>query len=382
MATEASIAELELFRSRIVAWGNELLEPYLKQLDYIASLGAQPTPPKEFNDPIWGTIRLRPLEIAIIDSPLLQRLRQIRQLGVVHLVYPAACHTRFEHTLGAVLQVTRVVESLNEHAGQELVDGQMLKLLRLTALCHDIGHGAMSHVSENALRNFDAVEQLRLEFVDKFGGEKASLSEIAAYYLIGSEGFGALLEKAQDATNDHDLPENAIKQMRNAIVGSPISERIPLLHELISGPFDSDKLDYMTRDAQMTGVPIVTDIPRVIQKVRAVELSLEELPENVQKLVTAGSGPSYWLTGIAVSGGRTLDELLIGRIMLFDKLYRHHKVRACEAMVAAIYRAIGALHSDGPAMLPYHLDDAQILEFDERTCAGVASHEPGEMNRA
>jgi HD superfamily phosphohydrolase len=227
----------------------------------------------------------------------------------------------------------------------------------------------MSHVSENALRNFDEVDRLRLQFADEIGGESPSLSEIAAYYLVGSAGFSRLLKMAQELASDHELPAEAIPKIQQVIIGRPISKKIPLLHELISGPFDCDKLDYMTRDAQMTGVPVVTDIPRLIQKVRAVELSLDKLPEKVKQLVTVEAGPSYWLTGISMSGGRTLDELMIGKILLFDKLYRHHKVRACEAMVASIYRAVGAIHHDGPAMLPYHLDDAQILELDESRCA-------------
>lgn len=362
--------ELASFRENLEAWGAQLLGPYIAEIQD-APTDEAPRGPKEINDPIWGTVTLDPLEIVILDSPLLQRLRRIRQLGLVHFVYPAANHTRFEHSLGCVLQVTRVAEAVNIHASETLIPLSTQKLLRLAVLCHDVGHGAMSHVSENALKNFQDVENITLEFADIHDMEPPSLSEIAAYYLIGSPAFRELLTVAETATRDQELSSDAVDLIQKAIIGKPIDERVPLLHEFVSGPFDADKLDYMARDAQMTGVPVVTDIPRLIQKVRAIPLGPPELPEEVQGIVS-GEAPVYWLTGIALSGGRTLDELLIGRIMLFDKLHRHHKVRACEAMVASIFRAVGPLCEGGPALVPYRLDDAAILELDRARIAQLA----------
>lgn len=373
---------LDRFRSEILDWTAALLDPYLDELRRLAEAGVLAPGAKEINDAIWGTIVLEPLEIIVLDSPLLQRLRQVRQLGVVHLVYPSALHSRFEHSLGAAQQVTRVVESINEHAASsDLIDNPYRKLLRLAALCHDVGHGAMSHVSERALANFESVEDMRLAFSEALKVEKPALSEIAAYYMIGSDSFRSLIEEGERRLRERDLPPDAVDLIQKAIIGQTISEKIPLLHELISGPFDADKLDYMTRDAHMTGVPVVTDIPRLVQKVRAVELPLAELPQEVQRLVD-GSKASYWLTGIAISGGRTLDELLIGRTLLFDKLYRHHKVRAAEVMVASIMRAIGDLSPGGPAMLPFLLDDAAIVELDEVSAARLAGRELSEGERA
>ena len=127
----------------------------------------------------------------------------------------------------------------------------MSRLLRLIALCHDIGQGVMSHVSENALRNLEEVEQIRLDFVDEVEIERTKISEIAAYYMVGSPAFQKLLKLGQELTNTHDLPTDAINLIQKAIVSHQISDEIPLLHELISGPFDADKLDYMPRDAHM-----------------------------------------------------------------------------------------------------------------------------------
>jgi hypothetical protein len=221
----------------------------------------------------------------------------------------------------------------------------------------------MSHVSQNALENFDVLEDVRLQFMEDHGIDKPSLSEIAAFYMVGTREFAEMLRLASQLIPQVTMPARPCNEIQNMIVGKAISEELPLLHELISGPFDADKLDYMTRDARMTGVPDVTDIPRLVQKVRAVELGLGDLPVEVQERVSQ-QRPSFWLTGISASGGRTLDELLIGRILLFDKIYRHHKVRAAEAMVAGIFQELGPLCESGPIGLFFSFDDARIFELD------------------
>ncbi|MFB9768143.1 hypothetical protein ACFFOS_27450, partial [Nocardioides kongjuensis] len=104
-----NVEPLESHRQALEQFAEELLRPYIERV----TAGHLVREPKEFNDPIWGTIRLSPLEVTILDSPLLQRLRRIRQLGVVHLVYMAATHTRLEHSLGVVHEVQQIVASLN-----------------------------------------------------------------------------------------------------------------------------------------------------------------------------------------------------------------------------------------------------------------------------
>lgn len=351
----------------------ELLEPYTVRL--VARPVGRRTP-KELNDPVWGTILLYPLEVAVLDSPLLQRLRRIRQLGVVHFVYPAAIHTRFEHAIGAVHQVDRLLTSINAHSagGKTVVPRELVQVLRLTALCHDVGHGVMSHVSENACASFASCRRLRAEFVDAIQEvDKASLSEIAAYYLLGSAAFRRLVEVLRSRYPEHSMPEDAVDQMQRAIVGAPIADSIPLLHELISGPFDADKLDYMTRDAYMSGVPVVTDVPRLVQKVRAAEKARDDLPPDMLERVAAA--PSYQVIGLSLSGARTLDELMLGRILLFDKLYRHQKVRAAEAMVAAVFRLLAEANIAQPESLPYMFGDDELLNATHESLGAATTRE-------
>jgi deoxynucleoside triphosphate triphosphohydrolase SAMHD1 len=356
------------FKDSLEAWSAARLD------SYVASLNSAPSDSKEFNDPVWGTILLHPLELLVLDSPLLQRLRSVSQLGVVHFVYPAATHSRLQHTLGVVHQVERLVASLNAHykGSGEAVEEREIRLLRLAALCHDVGHGALSHVSENALGTFDQVADVRFEFADELQLESAHFAEIASHRIVGSPAFRRLLARAQELVPDHGLPVNTetIDLMQKAIVGKPIDDRVPLLHELISGPFDADKLDYMTRDAHMTGVPVVTDIPRLVQKVRAVEVAASDLRPEIA--ATIDSGPAFYvITGIAFSGGRTVDELILGRTLQEDKLYRHHKVRAIEAMVASIFRQLDQIEPEAVPMAPFELRDEDFTFLSERRIEDV-----------
>src|SRR5437870_13836038 len=111
----------------------------------------------EIRCPVRGFITLNDWEWEIISHPALQRLRRIRQLAWTDMVYPGAMHTRFEHSLGVMHVATRLYDAIVERSGEILkselayddtglkVDG---KLVRLTALLHDVGHAPFSHAAE------------------------------------------------------------------------------------------------------------------------------------------------------------------------------------------------------------------------------------------
>lgn len=349
------------YRTAVQAWTDQLLAPYI---DALVQRPEGSVKVKEFNDPIWGTVGLQPEEVVVLDSPLLQRLRRIRQLGVVHLVYASANHSRFEHSIGVCHQVGRIVDSITAHA--DAVGAQVgpdeRRLLRLTALCHDVGHGCLSHVIENALKNDRETRGIVKAFMIEQGLDSTPhLSEIAAYHMIQSDTFRALIEQACRIAKIH-APADITSHMSHIVIGKPVSDEFPLLHELISGPFDADKLDYMPRDAMMTGVPVVTDIGRLIQKVRAVRIDTDHLPESLKREVEPVSN-GHLVVGLAQSGGSTLDEVAVGRSLMFDKVYRHHKVRAAEAMVTAIVDAIGTRICEDLPILPLQIFDDEILNL-------------------
>jgi HD superfamily phosphohydrolase len=321
---------------------------------------------KEINDALWGTVALNSFETLILDSPILQRLRWIRQLGVVHWVYPCAGHSRLEHSLGALHQVQRLIDSLNRASGGDKLGQAWANLLRLAALCHDVGHGLMSHVIENAFKASGLTDDLLLDLEDRHGLIGCSLSEAAAYFILGSEAFAELVQAAKDKT-EYLLPDGWQRALQSAVVGKPIYPRWPLLQELISGPFDADKLDYMTRDAKMAGIPNITDIPRLVQKVRVAEVPHDKLLPEIGRAVPAGQ-PSYFVQGILLSGGRTLDELMIARTLLFDKIYRHQKTRAVEAMVAnALAAVIPMVDRQQVLTMPLRIDDQDFIALTRKS---------------
>jgi deoxynucleoside triphosphate triphosphohydrolase SAMHD1 len=358
---------------------------------YVARLKLTDRPPngaKEINDAIWGTVKVQPIEIIILDSPLIQRLRFIRQLGVVHWIYPGATHARFEHSLGVVFQIQQLISAINQSSppGRVAIEPALAGLLRLCALVHDIGHGVFSHVSEHALVKLPSVTAARAAFVQQHKLEKVQLSEIIAYYIIGSKPFIDLLEVALTLTEsnirfDPSQGENAriiSEKIQRAIIGSMIDENVPLIHEIISGPFDADKLDYYVRDAKLSGIPPTLDISRLTQKIETRFVPTAELPPKVMRLVSKGTKHHY-IFGIKWSGSTILDELHLARVLLYSKIYRHKKVQAAESMVTCLVNAIASeteFSVEGVLNLLYNFGDDQIILSDAKNvleAAGITS---------
>lgn len=336
-----------------------------KHLDeYVAKLrdGNTIPGPKEVNDALWGTVGLTCAEVVLLDSPLLQRLRYIRQLGVVHWVYPGAIHTRFEHTLGVLYQTNHIVTALNRVASNstrsDLIDANYTQLLRLCALLHDVGHAAFSHVSEMAVEALPQIETLGADFGNSVRLDRKQLSEIFAFYVVRSPSmrgmFELLFDRCSSSLRFHDDRraniDALVEKVSNAIIGLQINDAIPLLHELISGPYDADKLDYFVRDAKLAGTPSVVDISRLVQKLTVQTFTADELPREIGSKIKKVD--RYSLFGMKWSGYAVLDELHLARVLLFAKIYRHSKVIAIEQMLRAAIQTIASL-----------VPPAQLIDF-------------------
>src|SRR5687768_12753178 len=246
--------------------------------------------PVLIRDPIWDTIQLDGTACRIVDSPVFQRLRHIRQLGLAHLVYPGATHTRFDHAVGVHHLAHRALALLGEK-GLEQVDPAERALIPVAALLHDIGHYPFSHALEE-------LESTRIA-----GHHEA----LVGRFLADPEIAAALGTIAPDAA----------ARVEALIRGTSNSE----LQGLVSGSLDLDKIEYLKRDARFCGVPYG-------------EVDVDRLLHALVLLRDPISGKTE--LGVHEKGIASLESLLFAKYQMFRNVYWHHAVRAATVMYKRI----------------------------------------------
>jgi HD superfamily phosphohydrolase len=244
-------------------------------------------------DPLWNTIRLDRTALRIIDSPSFQRLRGIRQLGLAHLVYPGATHTRFDHALGVYHLARRTLGILAERGELEQVDREECRLVPYAALLHDVGHYPFSH----------AVEELGADRVPE------DHEELAGRFLREPDLAAALASIGPDAAE-------RIERLIRGASASP-------LQGLVAGSLDLDKIEYLNRDAMFCGVPYgVVDVDRLLHA-----LTLLRDPATGRLEV-----------GVHHKGLSALESLLFAKYQMFRNVYWHHAVRAATVLYLRLVR--------------------------------------------
>ena len=308
--------------------------------------------PKTFNDPIWGDITLFPWETVLLDSPLMQRLRGVRQLGLAHLVYPGAGYDRLEHSRGVVEAAERMIAALSRNAyfrrafGQDKdeyvpdVSDDDRTSIRLGALLHDVGHGAFSHATEMLIRSrlagdFDAAESLIL---NSFAGVKSvAPAEVVAILLIFSDALQKVFEHPRFGASSS--PAELPSAISARILGARDHLSAGYLSGVVSGPLDADKLDYMARDSHHAGLPIGLDLHRLISKLEVVTVTPDNATNpEMRRRAEESTHNRFHEIGISLSGLGAYEQMIIARVILYDRLYYHHKIRAAEAMVRRLIR--------------------------------------------
>jgi HD superfamily phosphohydrolase len=246
-------------------------------------LPRSPADTEIIRDPLWDNIRVDHPALLALDTPAVQRLRYIRQVGHSFLVYPGATHTRFEHALGAYHLTRRALAALDELGELGPATDEDCLAIRMAALLHDIGHYPFSHALEEA--GFPSHETLGV----------AKLSQ----GLLGQR----LIE-----IGGPEFP----RTVGALISGSSSSP----LQGLISGSVDLDKIDYLSRDARMCGVPYGTvDVDRLLSSLTLLEVAPERFEVGVQE-----------------KGVSALESLLFAKYQMYRNVYWHHAVRSATCM--------------------------------------------------
>ena len=247
-----------------------------------------------FTDPVHGSIVVDdPLLLRLIQQPEVQRLRRIRQLGIGHLVFPGAEHSRFGHALGAMSLMTRALNSIQRHG--TVVTTEERTAASAAALLHDLGHGPFSHTLESVL-------------IDGFQHESMSRGLIDRL----NKNLGGALSLTLD------IFDNAYHR--------------PFFHFLVSSQLDMDRLDYLARDSYYTGVAEGTvGVSRLLDTVEVKTTSSE--PQGAVAFQYKSLYP--------------IENFLLARRLMYWQVYLHKAILAGDFLLSSIFHRARQLMQSG-----------------------------------
>ncbi len=296
---------------------------------------------KLIRDPIHGHISLTKLEFAILQLPVFNRLHDIKQMGMAHLVYPGAIHTRFTHSLGAMHLASsiayRILQSLEKREFRELFPDssseserlRIIQTVRLAALLHDVGHGAFSHATEDIMRA-TMVQYHHAELDSALGlwGAKHRrdfpVHEYYSFMLVKKSELKDVIEDSRLGRMDgglevavHAGDVAGLLAKADDDVGFCSEEALPIVRRIVSSQLDSDRMDYLVRDAYMTGVPYgEVDVHRIISQMLIRRNRIGELHFAVHERAIG-----------------SVEDFLDARFKMYKWLASHHMVVAANELL-------------------------------------------------
>ena len=248
-------------------------------------------------DSIHGDLHLTDFELKLVDTVEMQRLRRIKQLGFTSLVYPGANHTRFEHSIGTLSLADKLATRLN-------LEKDVVELLRVCALLHDIGHAPFSHVSERALSH-------KHETITKEIIKNSPITDI-------------------------------ITEKFNANFITKIIDGQTKYGKIISGDLDVDRMDYLARDSYYTGVAYgVIDTERLLYSLK--------YDDNDNLVITQ-------------KGVQAAESTLLARYFMYPTVYQHHTTRIVNGMFRVCLKRMLEDNVVEEKQLRY-LDDGDLINI-------------------
>ena len=257
-------------------------------------------------DPVHGDIGLSKLETELIDTPTFQRLRRITQLGFAYTVYPNARHSRFEHSLGVLHIMSRILESCrNKAKDKNIIPDEHFRKLRIAALLHDIGHYPYSHLMEKI--DWDSTQM----YISKKGQDEGGETSLPKKYPKHDKLGEIVITSRKDIKEK--LEVNDVDPLDIAALVKGQHQSIP---NLLNASLDVDRLDYLVRDSFNAGLPYGrVDLNYIVNNL--------ELTDEKVFVVRAKARSS-------------IEHMLMGRYFMFNTVYMHKTVFAFEEMIRRI----------------------------------------------
>lgn len=313
-------------------------------------------PDKDIFDFVWGTVNFTGTEICVLDSPLLQRLRRIHQLGLASCVYCNADSSRFSHTIGVTEVADRMAKVIKKRLNVAAEEGRenrydIGEIVRLAAIFHDSGHMFFSHVSElyfsydKLFPRYEEVLSAKSFFCENTSSS-VSLHELFSVMIVNSEEtlrlfrlIAPYMKKSRLVQKEHY--EQIAEYISCLIIGIPVDKFILPYSSIINSAIDADKLDYLSRDSACTKVPIAVDIARIIQKLDVVNIKKIDYPA-IWNDTTSDAIPLK-IMAIKSSAKKVFWQLSNARSNMYESVYYHHKILTAESMFRKMLRNIYAI---------------------------------------
>lgn len=242
-------------------------------------------------DSVHGFIHFNEIEQELIDSSVFQRLHYIHQLGISYLIYPGGTHTRFEHSLGTMYLAGLIFDQIAREKDRDYYR----QIIRLAALCHDLGHLPFSHVAEKALLENEGHEEWTLK-------------------MIESKELQPIWDKFPEKNAKEDVAKMALGEEKltslRPVTFTPLEK---VYSEIITGDFfGADRIDYLLRDAKATGLSYgLFDYAHLIEMLTIVE----------------GEGDTLIIAAYE-NGIESCEALLLSRYFMQKRVYQYPSIKA------------------------------------------------------
>ena len=302
---------------------------------------------KTFRDTVHGLITLPPVCVAIIDDPVFQRLRGLKQLGTVHLVFPTASHTRFEHSLGVSYLAGKMARHLRRVQPQLGITDAEITCCQVAGLCHDLGHGILSHSFDQFVHQAGCDEEWTHE-----KGSLMLLDDIVARNdafkrEFGFCGLGASENLVMIKEMILGCPSKAPAEWK--WTGRPGKEFLFQIVANQQNGIDVDKFDYLARDARAVDVNNAFDAKRLIKSSRVLSLhGTMQICFDVKEFYN-------------------VHELFKTRYSMHKRVYQHRVVHATSAMMID-----ALLSADKAGFAPLLSSQGEFIKVSHATTDMVA----------